>query len=384
MLFDLKTLNSVLHQIEEEKRIPKKKIISAIEDSLAAAYKKEYGQKGQVIKSNFNIETGDLDFFQIKKVVDENITTTNLDGIEEGSELELFNEDQHILLENARLMRGEVSVGDEIIFPLENPIQEKDSGFGRIASQVAKQVVMQKIRAAERESIIEEYSDMDGEILSGFVKRVEKGNVFIDFERATGVMTRDEQISGEFWKNGDRIRVYLYGVGDDTSEKPFQLQLSRSHKDFVPALFAIESPEIDSGAVEIKSVAREAGSRTKIAVLSHDENIDAIGACVGARGVRINTVMRELNNEKIDIIQWSENEKDFIENALAPAKILSISLNDDEKIADISVSQDQLSLAIGRGGQNVRLAAKLTGWNININGSDDFNLRVEEVDNKIE
>jgi N utilization substance protein A len=252
-------------------------------------------------------------------------------------------------------------VNDEIVFPLES----KDD-YGRIAAQTAKQVIIQKIREAERTSIIDEYGTKEGEIVSGIVQKVERGNVYIDFNRATGILPAEEQIPGEYWERGQRIRAYLYSIED--TPRGINLRLSRAHPKFIEKLFAIEAPEIQNGIVEIKAVAREAGGRSKIAVHSSDEHIDPVGSCVGQKGTRVNTITGELSGEKIDVIPWSSDPKVFISNALSPAKVISIEINEEEHRAMVEVADDQLSLAIGKGGQNVRLAAKLSGWRIDIKG----------------
>jgi len=373
-MLDLKTFKSALQQLEEERRIPKEKILEAIEQAMAAAYKKDYGKKGQIIRARFDLETGKTDFFQVKIVVDESIAI--LDGLpaqtgekqdgeyyikDDGEERVHFNSEHHILLEDAKKIKKGVELNDEIIFPLD----QKDD-YGRIAAQTAKQVIIQKIREAERTSIIDEYGTKEGEIISGIVQKVERGNVYVDFNRATGILPAEEQIPGEYWTRGGRIRAYLYSVED--TPRGINLRLSRTHPKFIEKLFAMEAPEIESGIVEIKSVAREAGARSKIAVFSSDEHIDAVGSCVGQKGTRVNTITSELSGEKIDIIPWSTDAKSFVSNSLSPAKVISIDLDEKEHKATVEVGNDQLSLAIGKGGQNVRLAAKLTGWRIDIKG----------------
>ena len=254
-----------------------------------------------------------------------------------------------------------VELNDEVVFPL-----EAKEDYGRIAAQTAKQVIIQRIREAERTSIIDEYGTKEGEIVSGIVQKIERGNVYVDFNRATGILPAEEQIPGEFFQRGQRVRAYLYSVED--TARGINLRLSRTHPKFIEKLFAIEAPEVENGAVEIKSVAREAGARSKIAVHSNDEHIDPVGSCVGQKGTRVNTITQELLGEKIDIIPWSEDPRQFVSNSLSPAKVISIELDEKEHKAVIEVADDQLSLAIGKGGQNVRLAAKLTGWRIDIKG----------------
>ncbi len=382
-MFDLKVINSVLDQMEDERGIAREKMIDAIEQSLATAYKKEFGKRGQIIRAHFDIASGATVFNQIKIVADD--TTVRIDEqvdheaegderhtaeeepVVDGDLRVRFDPEKHILIENARMIKKDVTVGDELIFPLE----PKDD-FGRIAAQTAKQVIIQKIREAEKESALKEFGQKEGDIIIGHMQRFERGNLYIDLGRVTGVMPYDEQIPGERFRPGERIRALLVAV-DETPRGIF-LKLSRSHPDFLAKLFEIEAPELQSGSVEIKAVAREAGSRSKVAVCAHDDHIDPVGSMVGQRGVRVSTVMSELGGEKIDIIEWSEKASEFIEDSLSPAQVLGVEIkseagtNDEDNRghAIVTVAPDQQSLAIGRGGQNVRLAAKLTGWKIDI------------------
>lgn len=370
-MFDLKVINSVIDQLEEERGIPREKMIEAIEMALATAYKKEYGKKGQIIRAQFDINSGKAEFNQVKIVVDEsqvvmdgkgeNAEFEELASAEEGegTEKKYFNPEHHILINDAKKIKKDINLGEEMAFPLEL----KDD-FGRISAQTAKQVIIQKIREAEKVSVLSEYGKREGEIVSGTVQRVERGNIFIDMGRATAILPFEDQIPGERYKQGERVRAYLYQV-EETPRGIF-LKLSRSHPKFLEELFKMESPEVASGVVVIKAVAREAGSRSKIAVFSKDEHIDPVGAMVGQRGVRVSTVMSELGGEKLDIIEWSADPKKFIEDSLSPSKVSSVSVDEMEKKAIVEVSEDQQSLAIGKGGQNVRLAAKLTSWKIDI------------------
>ncbi len=361
-MLDLKTFKSALEQLEQDRKIPKEKILDAIEQAMAAAYKKDYGKKGQIVRAKFDLDTGKTNFFQIKIVVDESIAI--MEGEEkddENDERVHFNAEHHILLEDAKKIKKGVELNDEVVFPLE----AKDD-YGRIAAQTAKQVIIQKIREAERVSIIDEYGTKEGEIISGIVQKVERGNIYIDFNRATGILPAEEQIPGEFWERGRRLRAYLYSVED--TQRGINLRLSRTHPKFIEKLFMMEAPEIQNGIVEIKSIAREAGARSKIAVHSNDDHIDAVGSCVGQKGTRVNTITTELGGEKIDIIPWSTDPKVFVTNSLSPAKVISIDIDEADHKAIVEVADDQLSLAIGKGGQNVRLAAKLTGWRIDIKG----------------
>ena len=379
-MIDLKVVNSVLSQLEEERGIPKEKIIEAIELALATAYKKEYGKKGQIVRAQFDINSGKAEMFQVKIVVDENSVFMTEEEMDEAKENEsrispeqseglitnkasattdLYNPEHHIMIDTARRIKKGVELGEEMVFPLEN-----QEDYGRIAAQTAKQVIMQKLREAEKVSVMSEYGKREGEIVSGTVQRTERGNIFLEMGRATGILPYEEQIPGERFGQGERVRAYLYRV--EESGKGVFLRLSRSHPKFLEKLFETETPEIGNGTVLVKSIAREAGSRTKIAVSSKDAHIDPVGSMVGQRGVRVSTVMSELGGEKIDIIEWNEDPKKFIEDALSPAKTLSVVINEQEKQAIVTVSEDQQSLAIGKGGQNARLAEKVTGWKIDI------------------
>lgn len=379
-MLDLKVINSVIEQMEQERGIPKEKMFEAIEMALATAYKKEYGKRGQIIKAKLDLNSGKAEFFQVKIVVDkdsviirnEEETTEKSDreqkkerfNVEERVEDDpnkpvYYNPEHHIFIEDAKKIKKGATVGEELIFPL-----EEKSDYGRIAAQTAKQVIIQKIREAEKVSVFKEYGEKEGQIVNGTVQRMERGNLFVDMGRATAILPFEEQIPGEKFKPGERIRGYLYRV-EETPKGVF-LRLSRSHPKFLEELFKTEAPEILNGTVEIKAIAREAGSRSKIAVYSKDEHIDPVGSMVGQRGVRVSTVMSELGGEKIDVIPWSEDPARFIEDSLSPARILSVSVDNSEKKAVVEVAEDQQSLAIGKGGQNVRLAAKLTGWKIDI------------------
>ena len=264
----------------------------------------------------------------------------------------------HPYREREAIKRG-AAVGEEIVFPL-----EPQDDFGRIAAQTAKQVVIQKVREAEKLSMMEEFGEKKGEIVSGIVQRMERGAIFVDLGRTTGIIPYEEQIPGERYRMGERIRAYLYAV--DEGFRGVYLRLSRAHPRFVVKLFEQESPELAAGAIEVKALAREPGSRTKIALSSKDPHVDPVGSLVGQRGVRVSTVMGQLGGERIDIIEWNDNAKDFIKEALSPATPTEVVLDEAEHRAKVTVAEDEQSLAIGRGGQNVRLAAKLTGWNIDI------------------
>ncbi len=362
MLLDLKTLNSALTELEQEKGISKEKVLEAIEHAFAAAYKKEYGKKGQIIRARFNPENGDLIFSQIKVVVNESMVYMPDEDIgeEEKENKTRFNPEHHILLKDARLIKSGAELDDEIEFPL-----EAKEDFGRIAAQTAKQVIMQKIRAAERESSIKEYGELVGKIVTGFVQRFERGSLFVDLGRAVAVLPYEEQIPGERYRQGERVQALLYKI--DPEARGSFIKLSRKRDEFLVELFKQEVPELESGVIEVKSVARDPGRRAKIAVYSTDERLDPVGSLVGPRGVRVSTVTSELGGEKIDIIEWSEDVEEFLAHSISPAEVMSVEIEDkDGKKAKLQVVEDQQSLAIGRGGQNVQLAAQLTGWTIDI------------------
>ncbi|MBU4348127.1 transcription termination factor NusA [Patescibacteria group bacterium] len=387
-MFNLKEIKKAVDQIAEEKGLDSEQILTAIESSIAAAYKKEFGKRSEIIKCKFDLKTGTLKFWQIKTVEDENTvkiieefelsdsdheskkkeilpSKETIDDDEE--KIPRYNPDRHILIEDAKKINKKIKLEEELEFPL-----EIHDDFGRIAAQTAKQVVLQKLREAERGSIIKEYQDKVGEIISGVIQRFERGNTFVDLGRAVGIMFSNETIPGEHYKPGNRMRFYLLAVQEE-SRIP-GIILSRSHPEFIKKLFQIEVPEVSDGTVEIKAIAREPGNRTKIAVVSNAEGIDPVGSCVGQRGTRVMSVSNELGQEKIDIIEWSDSPEEFIANSLSPAKINSVEVL-ERREAKAFVPEDQLSLAIGKGGQNVRLAAKLTGWKIDVRSQS----RPEEV-----
>lgn len=400
-MMDLKTIHSALEQLVEEKGIAREKVMETIEMALAAAYKKEHGKRGQIVKAIFNPETGEVSFSQTKIAVDETMIKTeeeivaeeemrrlqeeegaaakskdnsskkhrkyeededHLMASEDGEPRKVrFNPERHIMIDEACEIKKDAAPGDELTFPLESY-----EDFGRIAAQTAKQVIIQRIREAEREAVYDEFQDREGNIVSGLVQRVEGRNVFVDVGRSTALLPPEEQIAFERYRIGERIKALLLSV--EKNMRGLGLHLSRSHPRFVAKLFELEVPEIATGVVEVRSIAREAGSRSKIAVLSHEEGVDPVGSCVGQKGVRVSTVIGELGGEKIDIIEWDEEPARFIANALSPARVLDVEVDMERKEARAMVAEDQLSLAIGKGGQNVRLAAKLTGWRIDVQG----------------
>lgn len=400
-MLDIKELSKAVRQVAEEKGLQPETIFEVIESSIAAAYKKEYGQRGEVVKCKLDEKTGGMKFWQVKTVVDDTMVRFVEETPEEAAEREQmerqfkkstrderpepvvgynvanmgggsagpgadgeeprlprFNPERHITLEDARKTKKTVELGEELEFEL-----EEHDDFGRIAAQTAKQVILQKLRESERDSILAEWRGKEGQIVSGAVQRFERGNVFIDLGRAVGVMFTNESIPGEHYRAGERLRFLVLAVQEDTRLPG--IILSRSHPKFVAELFKMEVPELAENSVEVKSIAREPGNRTKIAVASSSEGIDPVGALVGQRGTRVMAVNNELGNEKIDIIEWSEDPAKLISNALSPAKVEKVEVF-DRREARAYVPENQLSLAIGRGGQNVRLAAKLTGWKIDV------------------
>lgn len=376
---DLKNFTSAITQLAEEKDIPKKKVLEIVEVAIASAYKKEYGEKGQIIKATMDAKTGELSFCQSKLVVNESMILTE-EEIEElkqgkGNKKEedikkvKFNPERHLLIEDAKKIKADVMLGEEIEIPL--PTQ---TSFGRIAAQTAKQVILQKIKEVERESVLDEYKNKQGEIVSGSVQRVEGFNVFVDLGKTLGTLPKDEQNPRESYRIGQRIKCYVLRV-DETSKGPV-IVLSRTNPNLIVKLFELEAPEVSSGSVQIKAISREPGSRSKIAVYSKAEEIDPIGSVVGQKGTRVTAVISEVNGEKIDVIEYSEDPSKFIANALSPAKVLEVDLTDDGR-AVVTVPEDQLSLAIGKDGQNVRLAAKLTGWKIDVKGLSSDNTIVD-------
>lgn len=377
-----------IEQVCQEKNIPVEAVLETIEAALAVAYRKEFGNKLSNIKVEFDPETGGSKIFDIKTVVEDptpeemEAATGELEkevrhdrfmgmatprGAGEGTapvvegeeEKKRFNPKTDMPMTDALLIKPDAVVGDEIVAELETP-----EGYGRVAAQTAKQVIIQKLREAERETLYNQYKDQAGSIVPATIQRVEGKMVFVDLGQAVALMPPSEQVRGEQYRPAQRLKVFLMSV-EKTTKGP-EILASRAHPDMVKALFESEVPEIKTGAIAVMGVAREAGSRTKFAVKSTQENIDPIGSCVGQRGARVQTVISELGGEKIDIIEFSDDSVKYIMNSMSPAKIMSVKLDEELKEAKVEVAPDQLSLAIGRGGQNVRLASKLTGWKIDV------------------
>ncbi len=335
-----------IEELEKEKEISKDVLIEAIESALVSAYKKNYGTS-QNVRVNIDRENGDIDVFMKKDVVDE-----------------VWEDLIEISLEEAQEIDPRYNIGDAI----EYQVTPKD--FGRIAAQTAKQVVVQRIREAERGMIFDDYINRQGEIITGQIHRISNDTIFVNIGKTEGILAATEQVPGETYEINGRIKVFIMDVKKTT--KGPQVYLSRSHPGLVKRLFELEVPEIQDGVVEIKSISRESGSRTKMAVYAIDENVDPVGACVGPRGTRVQVIVDELFGEKIDIINWSDSPEELISSSLSPAKVENVIVAEEEKSAIAIVPDYQLSLAIGKEGQNVRLAAKLCGWKIDIKSHSQY------------
>lgn len=346
-------LGRVIEQVSKEKQIDRDVVIEAVESAMVQAARKMLGQERQ-IEAQYNQDIGEVELFEIKRVVDEVI-----DPLSE------------ITLETARKSYDEeAEVGDEFLAKLPR------SDFGRIGAQAAKQAIIQKVRDAEREIIYNEFKDRKGEIFSGIVQRFERKNIIVNLGRTDAILPEREQIPRERYRQSDRIRAYIYDV--DLTAKGPQIILSRTHPNLLIELFRQEVPEIYEGIVEVKAAVREPGGRAKIAVVSHDRDVDPVGACVGMRGTRVQAVVQELRGEKIDIIHWTADPAEFVCRALAPAKVAKIILDEDEHSMEVIVPDDQLSLAIGKKGQNVTLASRLTGWRLDVRGESEADEEVRQ------
>lgn len=344
-----KDLDRVLDQVSRDKGIPKEAIIEAIETAFLTAARKKWGHLGE-LEAHYNQEVGEIELFQFKQVV-EQVNDANVE----------------MLFEEAKKLDPEVAVGDVL------GVKMDPSVFGRIAAQTAKQVIIQKVRDAERNIIFEEFKDRVGEIITGIVRRFEKGEIIIDLGRTEAVLPKEEQVQGESYKAGERLQGFFLRL--DKEGKGPAIVISRKNSQFITELFAMEVPEIAEGIVEVKAVSREPGVRSKIAVYSRDSDVDPVGACVGMKGARVQSVVGELKGEKIDIVLWDPDPARFVCNAIAPAEVVKVIIREREHIMEVIVPDDQLSLAIGRRGQNVRLAAQLTSWNIDVYSES----KIEEI-----
>jgi len=388
MLLDTKQFSSAIKQIAEEKGIDEQKIIETIDAAIASAYKKDYGRKSQIIRAKLDPASGRILVWQVKYVVegvDEEGYITGFVLKREDEEVQLrsengeeeikikFNPEKHVLLEEVKKTDPNLKPGDELILPLE----EKED-FGRIAAQTAKQVIVQRLREAERESIADEYRRLVGSLTSGVIQRREGRNVYLDIGRTLGVIPALEQSPLDNYSVGRRLKALILAI-EETPKGPM-IVLSRSHPKLLEKLFELEVPEISADSVLIKAVSREAGSRSKIAVSSKQSGVDPIGSLVGQKGIRVQTVINELSGEKIDIIEWSDEPSKFVSSALSPAKVQDVKILDPKKkYALVEVAEDQFSLAIGKRGQNVRLAAKLTGWKIDVRSPKE-EMKAEEAE----
>jgi len=345
-------LNYVIDQVGKDKGIDRKVIIEALEQAVLTASRKKYGHQGE-IEVHYNEEVGEVELFQFKQVVED-----------------VTNPSSEISLEEGRELDNEAQVGDSLGVKL-------DTDFGRIGAQTAKQVIIQKVRDAERENVYNEFKDRKGDLASGTVQRMEKGNVYINIGRGEAILFSKEQIPGEVYRQGERLRAYILEI--QKSSKGPQIFLSRTHPGFLIKLFELEVPEISEGVIKIISAAREPGERAKISVFSSSRDVDPVGACVGMRGSRVQSVVQELRGERIDIIPWIQDQAKYVCNALAPAKISRVYIDEENRYMEVIVADDQLSLAIGKKGQNVRLASKLTGWKIDIKSES----RMEKISSEI-
>jgi len=345
-------LNYVIDQVGKDKGIDRKVIIEALEQAVLTASRKKYGHQGE-IEVHYNEEIGEIELFQFKQVVEE-----------------VVNHSNEITLEEARELDSEVQLGDSLGVKL-------NTDFGRIGAQTAKQVIIQKVRDAERDNVYNEFKDRKGDLVSGTVQRMEKGNIYINIGRAEAVLFSKEQIPGEVYRQGERLRAYILDV--QKNSKGPQVFLSRTHPGFLTKMFEMEVPEISEGVIKIISAAREPGERAKISVYSSNRDVDPVGACVGMKGSRVQNVVQELRGERIDIIPWSQDQAKYVCNALAPAKISRVYIDEENRHMEVVVADDQLSLAIGKKGQNVRLGSKLTGWKIDIKSES----KMEKISNEI-
>jgi N utilization substance protein A len=399
---DGSSIKAAIKQICAEKGLSEESVLDTIDSALAAAYRKDFGEKNQNVLAEFDLNSGKISVWDVKEVV-EDLTPEELAALEElkkqreavkealasgeltpeeykkqrdsernadeliggiettaeGEEVRHFNPKTEIQLVDAKKIKKTYKIGDIVKTQLEVPGE-----FGRMAAQTAKQVIVQRLREAERNVIYQEFKDKEGSILNGLVQKIEGRNVIVDLDKISAILPPNEQIRRERYRIGDRLKVFLKSVSL-TTRGP-ELIVSRVHEEIVRKLFVLEIPEIANNTIEIRGIAREAGARTKIAVSTEDKNIDPIGSCIGQRGARIQTIIAELNGEKIDIIEYNENPEKYIANALLPAKINDVKINTETKVAIVTVPQEQLSLTIGRAGQNVRLASRLTGWSISI------------------
>ena len=359
---DSSELIIAMDELEKEKGIKKDYLLEAIETALVTAYKRNF-DSAENVRITMDKETGEIHVYAEKDVV------------EKPEDVE--NDKLQISLEDAKRINSKLEVGDKA------EIEQVPKNFGRIAAQTAKQVIVQKIREASRNFLFDEFNERKGEIVSGIVQKVDGGTVVLDLGKLEGIMPVKEQIPTEKYKVNDKIRAYIVDVERGTKGAP-QVIVSRAHNDFVRKLFELEIPEIYEGLIEIKGVSRDPGNRCKVAVYSSNENIDPVGSCVGQKGIRIQNIINELNGEKIDVIEWSEDPATYISAALLPAEVMAVDVKPEEKFAQVIVRDDQLSLAIGKAGQNARLVARLTNWKIDIKSESQFREMLAKLNENVE
>jgi len=352
---------AAINQICDEKGISKEDVVETIEAALAAAYRKDYGTPGQIIQAKLDPETGEAKFSQIFNVVEK--------------EEEIEEPEAQKILADAKKIDKKAKIGETVSIPLET-----HSEFGRIAAQTAKQVITQRLRETERDMLYTEFKDKENKLINGVVQQIENGNVVVDLGKINGIMLPFDQVKNERYYSGQRLKVFVKAV-EESARGP-RILVSRADQGLVQGLFENEVPEITTGSVEIKGIAREAGSRSKVAVATDQEGLDPVGSCVGQRGSRIQAILAELGEEKIDIILWDKDDKQYIVNALSPAKVAKVTLQKKEQRAKVLVPEDQFSLAIGTGGQNVRLASKLTGWSLDFEKQEGEKKEGEEAEIK--
>ena len=384
--------------LSEEKGLDPAVVLEALEIALAAAYRKDFGNRQQNVQVKFDAETGDMKVWDEKIIVediDEEVLEKAQEELadrrekarqeereltdEEIADLPQFNPKTEMMISEAKEIKKTVKLGDTLIIDLEVP-----GDFGRMAAQTAKQVIIQKVREAERNSVFEDFKDQEGVVVQGTIHRRDRsGNTLVDLGKINGILPQSEQVQGEFLRPGSRMQFYIVSVSE--GKRGPEIVLSRSTNKMVESVFDQEIPEVAAGTVEIKAIARDPGHRSKVAVATDDDSIDPIGSCIGQRGSRITTIINELGGEKIDVIMWSDDPEEFIKNALSPAKVDHVEFNDEEKTATAHVAEDQFSLAIGRGGQNVRLAAALTGWTIDVvqEGAEDVSVSSDDDDAEV-
>jgi len=372
-----KTIVELIEQICREKKIPKEKVLETLEQALAAAYRKDFGQKNQNIKALFDPETGKIRVFDVKTVIEDQLIEPETLGVEQPAEKELakenekrFNPKTEIEISEAKKLfpkKKDIKINEEIKTELSIP-----AAFGRIAAQTAKQIITQRLKEVERELIFEKFKQKENQVVEGIIQKRAGQLVLINIENLTALLPASEQIEEENYPPGQRLKFYILSV-QPTSREP-EIIVTRRNIEILKQLFISEIPEVTNGAIEIKKIAREPGIRSKVAVFTKEKNLDPVGACIGQRGIRIQTIASTLNNERIDVIEYSDDQKKFVTNSLSPAKIISLEIDEEKKTARILVKKDQMSLAIGKRGLNLHLASELTGYKIELQQEEDSHL----------